>query len=142
MNAKQFAQLIDGQCYPFLMSKEECQLAEENELLVAFGSSDDLLELEGAIRDEIDAWNGTKIYIVKGVVRDADEIEGDLYYQTEEPFDKLRSILLEWEPKSLPGASWLVTVGGDRLSDEDIASFDIKDDESEGLFCRGVVFKL
>jgi hypothetical protein len=140
MNAKQFAELIDGQEYPFRMSKEQCQIAKENGLIVAFGASDDLLELRGVIDDEFGAWGGTKVYFVKGQIKELDEIEGDLYYQTEKPFDKLRSVLLEWCPKSLPKASWLATVGGSVLPGDDIANFDILEDGE--IFCRGVVFKL
>lgn len=39
------------------------ELAVEHNIVVAYGASDDLLELCGAVDDEIGAFNGCKIYL-------------------------------------------------------------------------------
>ena len=68
MELKEFANLIDGRQYDYRMfTKEELQLAKDNRIVIVTGASDDLVELEGAITDEGDCWEGGKIY-VKGLV--------------------------------------------------------------------------
>lgn len=49
---------IDWREYP-----EELNLAKQHGLVIALGESDDILALQGAIRDEAGAYNGTEILI-------------------------------------------------------------------------------
>ena len=64
MELKEFANLIDGRQYDYRMfTKEELQLAKDNRIVIVTGASDDLVELEGAITDEGDCWEGGKIYV-------------------------------------------------------------------------------
>jgi len=61
MELKEFANLIDGRQYDYRMfTKEELQLAKDNRIVIVTGASDDLVELEGAITDEGDCWEGGK----------------------------------------------------------------------------------
>ena len=41
------------------------QKAKENDLVVVFGASDDLIEFRGAIEDEGDCFDGDDVYITK-----------------------------------------------------------------------------
>lgn len=59
MTPNEFAILINGREYGFTLTKEEEKLAEENNLVVVYGASDDLMEFRGAINDELEAWAGT-----------------------------------------------------------------------------------
>ena len=64
MELKEFANLIDGRQYDYRMfTKEELQLTKDNRIVIVTGASDDLVELEGAITDEGDCWEGGKIYV-------------------------------------------------------------------------------
>ena len=63
MNAKELAEKLDGREYRSEITREECDQAEEHGLVVMFGASDDLVELRGAIDDEIDVWDGTTFLI-------------------------------------------------------------------------------
>ena len=58
MNAKQFADKLDGRQYLKEITKEEAQLAKELGFLVVFGRSDDLTELRGVLNGEIGCWEG------------------------------------------------------------------------------------
>lgn len=58
MTATEFAQMIDQRQYGDEITPAEEQLAKEHGLLVVFGCSDDLMELRGAIDDEVDCYNG------------------------------------------------------------------------------------
>lgn len=64
MNLKEFAQMLDGKerGNP-QFTKEEIQIAKDNGFVIVYGASDDLVELDGAIRDEGDCYGGGKIYV-------------------------------------------------------------------------------
>ncbi|HET8685200.1 MAG TPA: hypothetical protein VFM18_00895 [Methanosarcina sp.] len=65
MNSKELAALLNGRQYRAEITKdEECQ-ATQNNLVVVFGASDDLMEFRGAIDDELGAWEGTTAYLTK-----------------------------------------------------------------------------
>ena len=63
MDAKEFAAMLHGCQIGDEISKEMRQIAKENNLVVVFGASDDLMEFRGAIDDELGAYEGTTAYI-------------------------------------------------------------------------------
>lgn len=78
-------------------------------LVVAYGASDDLLEFEGAVSDEIGAWNGTKVpFGPDGVIaNECDEAECPYFAKFIASAPKIEAI---WGPKDVEGdPSWLVT---------------------------------
>jgi len=71
MTAKELAEMLSGREYSMEISREEAQAAKEAGLVVAYGCSDDGVELRGAIDAELGAYEGTTIYIGKdGLVDD------------------------------------------------------------------------
>lgn len=60
MTPTELAQMLDGAEYGLDDRKEELNLARENGLVVVYGYSDDLMEFEGAIRDEVGCYEGGK----------------------------------------------------------------------------------
>lgn len=58
MTKERLAMLLDGNEYLEEMTREQERIAAENNLLVLFCQSDDLLEMRGAIHDEEDAMDG------------------------------------------------------------------------------------
>ena len=64
MNLIDFAAMLDGRenGYP-QFSDEELKIAKENNIVIVTGASDDLVELEGAIYDEGDCYEGGKISV-------------------------------------------------------------------------------
>lgn len=65
MTAKELAALIGGREYGSEMSVKECDAACADGLVVVLGASDDLIEFNGAIQDEQDAYNGGKFRLTK-----------------------------------------------------------------------------
>ena len=64
MNLRDFAQMLDGREYGYpQFTKEEITIAKENGFVIVTGASDDLVELEGAITDEGDCWEGGEICV-------------------------------------------------------------------------------
>lgn len=63
MEIKEFAEMINGKQYGYpQFSKEEIALAKENQFVIVYGASDDLMEFDGAIYDEGGCFDGGKIY--------------------------------------------------------------------------------
>lgn len=52
MTKEDFAKFITGRQYRAELTREEEKLAQENDLVIIFGASDDLTEFRGAITDE------------------------------------------------------------------------------------------
>ena len=130
-----FANRISGQEYPLKDKNLDLEYAKANNLVIAFGASDDLLEFRGAIYDELSAYEGAFVYIVNGKAVDDSQLDEDLEVLkkynllTEKPVTTVESF---WCPEGLD-ASWLIKVEG-----FESASFDVMKDER--LYCRGAVF--
>lgn len=132
-----FASRISGQEYPLNDRTLDIEYAKANNLVIAFGSSDDLLEFRGAIYEELGAYEGTLSYILNGKAVQKSEFEDDYIILqkynilTEKPLTTVQSF---WCPEGLD-ASWLIKVEG-----LESAPFDVMKDGE--LYCRGAVFLL
>lgn len=127
MNAKQFAALLNGREYRKEVSRAESAQAKAAGLIVAFGYSDDNLELRGLVDDEISAYNGTVAEIRLDIMEPVeDEACPDCVARA-----GVIKVHAEWSPKDL-NASWLITPS------VPFEPFDIMEDGE--LFCRGAVF--
>jgi len=63
MTKEQLARQLDGREYGNEITQEEIAIAKESGLVVMFGASDDLMELRGAIDDEVGAYDRCPIYL-------------------------------------------------------------------------------
>ena len=52
------AELLHGREYPFKLTTEERQLAKASNLVVVYGLSDDLMEFDGAMYEEVGCYEG------------------------------------------------------------------------------------
>jgi hypothetical protein len=134
--AKQWAELLNGRQYRKELSKDEQAEAASGGMLIAFGASDDLLELRGTDYEEIGSYDGGTVDINlqgKAIVREDDIDYQDLVSRgwTPPELEKpLFTIDVEWCPSHLE-TSWLIT------ANVPFESFDIMEDEK--LHCRGIV---
>lgn len=62
---KEWAGLLEGRNYREEITLTEAEELKKDGIVVIFGASDDLCELNGAITDEIDCWDKTKYVYVK-----------------------------------------------------------------------------
>ena len=139
MTAKGIAQKLDGKEYPLNIPKELATAAKQNRLVIVYGASDDLMEFEGAIYDEVGAYEGTKVRIdSEGLVPDFEQIENDQrdskeklreYFQRENGGKEIEAL---WCKE--PGISWTYKT---EISHE---QFEILEDGD--IYCRGIVFSL
>lgn len=94
---KDFADLfLNGKEYPLDIPEETERLAKEKGIVIIFGYSDDLVELRGAVDDEVGAFDGGTVYIKDGEVLE------------EEPADMegVCRIKALWCPDGNDGFSW------------------------------------
>ena len=114
---KDFAAKIGGGEYRTWEKEADISYAKENGIVIVFGASDDLMEFSGAIRAEVDCYEGTTIYFDK---------EGKMISYSVDP--SLKYITAIWDGEY----PWTYDTN---IPHE---SFDIVEDGE--VYCRGMVF--
>ncbi len=136
MDAKTLAMLLTGREYGKEIDRTEEHQAKAAGLVVAFGASDDLLELRGAIHDEYGTYEGGKVRIDReGVIPGFHEIDRDDKEELRRFFKRENGgaeIEAAWEGE--PGYSWIINTS---IPHE---TFEIAEDGEP--YCRGIVFAL
>ena len=141
MTKEELAAVLNGIEYPAYKSitPDQKAAAKAAGLVIVFGASDDLMEFEGAFRDEVGCYNGGQAKVdTKGVLDrsqvddDDDEAIADFVARSK----TAQSIEAMWNDSvsdaSVP--SWTY------MTDIPHATFDVMDDGE--LYCRGIVFAL
>ena len=112
MTIKEFAEMLNGRCVRKEITTEEEKLADELRYVVVFGYSDDLAEFRGAIEDEIDCFDGGRIFSDGSKYIDAVWCDGGKYC---------------WSYKTnIPIATFDI----------------YEDEKCNELYCQGIVFSL
>lgn len=119
---KEFASKLDGREYGKEITIEERKEAFENGLVVIYGASDDLMEINGAIDAEVDCWEGTSIRVVSKTLNIKKYKEG-----------RPNKITSAWDNKKL-GTSWSY--------ETEIPHTTFKIFEDGDLYCIGIVFSI
>jgi hypothetical protein len=92
MNAKDLAAQLNGIQYPVRIPKTLTDAAKAAGLVIVYGASDDLMEFEGAIYDEVGVYDGGVAHVdAKGLLLDRDSIDDDedlKDYFVRQPFAK------------------------------------------------------
>lgn len=135
MNAKELAAQLNGLQYPVRIPKTLTDAAKAAGLVIVYGASDDLMEFEGAIYDEIGCYDGGTAYVdAKGLLPDRDSIEDD---------DELKDYFAR-QPNAQPiEALWCQEGEYSWTYKTDIPheTFEVMED-GEPPYCRGIVFAL
>lgn len=77
MTPHELAQQLNGIEYPCRISKELRQQAKDAGLVILYGASDDLMEFEGAFRDEVGCHEGGVALVDSKGVLDRNQIDDD-----------------------------------------------------------------
>ncbi|WP_206512989.1 hypothetical protein [Larkinella soli] len=130
---ERFARLIDNARYGAELTFEQEKEARDLGLVVVFGASDDLMELRGALDDELDCYDGGTFYLDKnGPLPNRDEIEEDgaleAYFERKKAAHKIEAVWGEGE------WSWSYR------TDIPHATFTVFEDREK--YCQGIVFAL
>ena len=136
MSKEQLAVELNGIQYPAHRSitKEQIAAAKAAGLVIVFGASDDLMELEGAIRDEFGCYDGgTALIDAEGLLPERENIEDDdelqEYFKRKPQARKIEALWCKED-----GYSWTYS------TDIPHSTFDVLDGEDH--YCRGIVFAL
>lgn len=129
---EEFAKLLNNREYGKEITDEEIKMAKELGFIVVFGTSDDLVDLRGVINDEIDCYDGGKIYIDKnGEYGIFEECECGCKY-SQEAKERCRLIEVLWCEES--NVSWTYK------TDIPHETFNILEDDK--IYCRGIIFEI
>lgn len=142
---EQMAARLNGAEYLNEMTLGDERTAKANNLLVLFGESDDLLEMRGAIHDEVGAYNGGEYALTLDGELYADGEEENTYHKAignevlplsdeYDNDDNPRLIRAEWSPDDQPTLSWRIS------SNLPCAGFTILEDGKP--YCEGIVIDL
>lgn len=133
----EIAAKLHGLEYPLRVPADVAAEAKAAGIVIVYGASDDLMEFDGAIYDEVDAYEGATAQIdAKGVLPSWDSASEDEdaardYFERK---PKCRTIEALWSPAVPDGASWAYK------TDIPHQTFDVMEDG--GIYCRGIVFSV
>ncbi len=134
MTKEELASRLNGREYRSEITRDEAKEAAINGLIVIYGYSDDNVEFDGALRDEVGCFGSVKIQVARvgGKLSLVEPHDDDAAYIKRgwSPPTVAFSVNAEWCPEGFEGG-WRITPS------VPFASFDIMEDG--GLFCRGAV---
>ena len=135
MTKEALAARLDGQASPFEVPKALAAEARRAGLVIVYGASDDLLELRGALEEEIPAYGGTDVLITPDGLWDETSCgERCCHYLAAQVSAEYEGqhLLALWNPGE--GYSWQYRTAIPH------ATFEIVEDGAP--YCRGLVFAL
>lgn len=122
---------LNGREYGNEITEDEERLAEEHNLVVVFGYSDDCCELRGAIHDELSCYDGGEFHVnSNGLLINKCDYGDCPHYRREAR--RAHKVEIVWDSD---GYSWVY-----KTDDVPHSSFEIIEDGEP--FCRGIVFAL
>lgn len=136
MNKEKFAAMLNGREYRNEITKDEAAQAKAAGLVVVYGASDDLMEFDGSLYDEVGVYDGGYALVDANGVLDRSQIDGD---DDEAIADFVarkktaRTIEAIWS-KAGNEAAWTYK------TDIPHAIFEVLDEGD--TYCRGIVFSL
>jgi len=131
MNKKYLAQLLNGRQIGKEISKQEASDACDAGLVVIYGASDDLIEIEGAISDEVCSFDGQTWALFH---------KGELYQSSCESEDCPHELAIQEKchtVKAIFGGDDFTWTYETKIPHE---TFEIFEDGDK--FCRGIVFSI
>lgn len=133
ITVQEVAALLSGRKYREELTAEEAMILKQRGIVVVFGVSDDLMELRGAIDDEISCWNGGTVKLNGDGLIDrpqCDDCDDCKYYN-----DATKGA-------AVIGAVWCAEEDASWTYETEIKheTFDIIEDGE--VYCRGIVFYL
>lgn len=136
MNAGELAEKLSGSEYPVRIPEELARQAKSANLVIIYGASDDLMEFEGAIYDEVGACDGATVYVdSEGIVPDFDSLDKKDKKALKNYFDrdgKGKKIEALWCAEGDYSFTYRTEIPH--------ATFDVVEDGE--LYCRGIVFSM
>lgn len=132
MTKEELAARLNGNTYGDECTHDDAAAAKAAGLVIVYGASDDLMEFEGAIHDEVGCFDGGEAWVDKDGVLDRDACDDDdALAEFVARKKSARRIEAVW---GYGGYSWTYR------TDIPHATFEIVEDGEP--YCRGIVFAL
>ena len=128
---KEWAALLNGREYRNEVTKEEATQAKADGVVIVYGASDDLMEFEGAISEEVSCYEGGDAFLTKDGLLAPDCYCECCINRFKKAASKCAKIEALWDTE---GYSWVYK------TDIPHETFDILEDGEK--YCRGIVFRL
>jgi hypothetical protein len=133
MTKEELAKLLDGCEYGSELGCFDGRVVKACGLVVVYGASDDLMEFEGAICDEVDCYEGGSVLVdAKGLLTRDDDDDDETIAEYVKRRNAAREIEALWCAEG--DYSWTYR------TDIQHATFEIVEDGAP--YCRGIVFAL
>lgn len=128
MNYTDIAKMLNGRPYRDEVTNEIKELAKQDNIVIIYGASDDLMELDGALYDEFGCYDGGTAYLnYDGLFEDCEE---NCKY-SQQIKKQCKTIEAVWCDEN-NGFTWSYK------TDIPHATFEIYDDEEK--YCQGICF--
>lgn len=134
MEVKDLAALLNGREYGDEITTDEQEQAKAAGLVIVYGYSDDCVELDGAINNELGAYGGVTFKVnANGLVPRWEDVEhGD--EEACERYFRIKSAPANAIKADYVKGVWIIRAGIPH------STFEVMEDGE--LFCRGIVFRL
>lgn len=137
MKLKDFAKMLNGREYAYpQFSEKEIMIAKENRIVIIYGVSDDLMDIDGAITDETDVWRGGTVHIQIPYYVAGQMIGGGVVAGNNGQNNVLR-VDAKWCEDKTDGGN---TIPWSYYTSVPHEEFDILEDGE--VYCRAIVFKI
>jgi hypothetical protein len=136
MTKEELAKALDGKEYRKEISSELLTAAKQNGLVIVYGHSDDLMELEGALEDEGGCYEGETFLVdTLGLLGDRDDLDDDELEEWLTRKKKAHKLKAVWCAHGQPAWTYKTKIPH--------ATFNvIEGDGDTEVQCRGIVFSL
>ena len=126
---------LNGSEYPFDVPKDIAEAAKAAGLLIVYGASDDLMEFDGAFRDELSCYDGGTAYLDRGGLLDRGQID-------DSDDEAIADFVIRKRTSRTVEALWAAEGDYSWTYRTDIphATFEIVEDGEP--YCRGIVLDL
>ena len=136
MTKEEFASGLNNREYGSELTQYERQRAKESGLVVVYGASDDLVEFDGAIRDEGGCYDGGDVYFDRtGVAQNGEKLANKITaVWCGKVDDEPAGDLSEFQTENRETITWTYK------TDIPHATFMVYEDGEP--YCRGIVFSI
>lgn len=134
MTKEELAEKLNNIQYPVRIDPDTIEQAKSSGLVIVYGASDDLMEFDGAVYDEVGCYDGGTVSIDnQGLLPYRDEIEDD---------ETLKNFFKRQEKARNLEAMWCKVEGYCWTYSTDIPHVTFEVMEGEENYCKGIVFAL
>lgn len=119
---KNFAKKLNGKTYQYpQFTKDELQYAKKNGIVILYGASDDLVEMDGVVCDEGGCFDGNTLFITPEGFSEEKGVQIDIFWCSKEKLTEMNEIITWTYEIKIPHETFMIY-------------------DEEEPYCKGLVF--